>query len=603
MFFPASLGCWSSNPFRYLNALICIGALACHPRARDTRDGTRVDVRSTQPSLALGSAISSRYARPSARNRITRCEGVAPNAVVSSIDDFEQPLKPDLWFVYTDGSQGQLRRDRVAENRGHVLHVKSAGFRSWGSGFGVQFGTLTAAHRACEIDASRYAGLRFRARGRGQLRLSISTTPLVAIADGGSCELAENCYDWPGTEVHLGSDWSTFEFRFCELMSVGWGQRAATVDPQHLYALHFRLAEGQEHELWLDDIAFVPHSPELDQQRCGPPCPRDAVPSNAVIEPTQLSTILASAGVTLHNFEQATKSCGSLTRRYLSYVPKRLGPDSSAPVVIALHGAGASAEAFRHYQTHGRFEALSERDGFIVVYGNAAPGAATVAVLPNSGSWYQEPSAADEVDDIAYLTAVRDDLKQRHVIDGRNEFFLVGQSNGGGMAIEAVRRNPEIYTGFAALMPYLGLKPELPAIGSSSRLSRVLFAYSEADPALPKGYSAQVSKFANTWATALGISPEVIASPARVLIPDHVNEGTGYTGSFAAALVTRNSRGVQLDLGNAARSVSVRILQFDHAGHFWPNPVQDSLNLIVEKWGLRNQDIDAADAVWEFFRD
>jgi poly(3-hydroxybutyrate) depolymerase len=403
--------------------------------------------------------------------------------------------------------------------------------------------------------------------------------------------------------VHLRPEWTSFEFRFCELLSVGWGQRSVNVDPRRLYALHFRLPEEQPHDVWLDDVAFMAQTPELDARRCGPPCPRDAAPSNAVIDPSRLSSILQSAGVTLHTFEQPTKSCGSLTRRYLAYVPKRLARDSSAPVVIALHGAGASAEAFRHYQTHGRFEALGERDGFIVVYGNAAPGASTVAVLPNSGSWNQEPAETDEVDDFGYLDALRADLKQRRVIDGRNAFFLIGQSNGGGMVLAAAGKNPALYTGFAAIMPYLGLKPAQPMIPGNSRLSRVLFAYSEADPGLPKGYASTIHGFASSWAAALGIPASMIAAPVRTALPDRVDEGSGYTGSFANAVATRHSQGVQLELSNGNRTVAMRILQFDRAGHFWPNPTQDSLNLIVEKWGLRNQDIDAADEIWAFFRE
>ena len=85
-----------------------------------------------------------------------------------------------------------------------------------------------------------------------------------------------------------------------------------------------------------------------------------------------------------------------------------------------------------------------------------------------------------------------------------------------------------------------------------------------------------------------------------------MNEGAEYDGTFPTALATRDSRGEQLDLHPAAtagRATALRVLVFDHAGHFWPGPDQDTASFVLGKWGLRNQDIDAADAVWSFFRD
>jgi poly(3-hydroxybutyrate) depolymerase len=210
------------------------------------------------------------------------------------------------------------------------------------------------------------------------------------------------------------------------------------------------------------------------------------------------------------------------------------------------------------------------------------------------------------VDDVAYLDAVLDDLRGRGVVDGKNAIFLVGQSNGGGMVIEAARRHPGRYTGFAALMPFAGLSPRPPQPQDGVQMARVLFAYSATDPGLPAGYITKLHALADGWAAAVGIPAAVIAAPARTTLADRVDEGASYAGSLPNALATRHSQGEQLDLrspGAPAGAPAVRILSFDHAGHFWPHPTQDTAPFILEKWGLRNQDIDAADAVWSFFRD
>ncbi|MGE5785322.1 MAG: hypothetical protein ACM3ZE_12060, partial [Myxococcales bacterium] len=56
-------------------------------------------------------------------------------------------------------------------------------------------------------------------------------------------------------------------------------------------------------------------------------------------------------------------------RRYLVYAPSNLAP-RPVPVVLVFPGKGTSAEGVAFYDTHTRFEALADRDGFIVVYGN-----------------------------------------------------------------------------------------------------------------------------------------------------------------------------------------------------------------------------------------
>jgi poly(3-hydroxybutyrate) depolymerase len=403
-------------------------------------------------------------------------------------------------------------------------------------------------------------------------------------------------------DVHLQEQWQNYEIRFCQLFPEGWGQKFTKVDPRRLYALHFRLPERQAHDVWIDDVAYMPHSAELDAQRCGPPCPRDAAPPEAIIVPNQFASVLVNAGLELHTFSQSTKSCGPLVRRYISYVPKRLQQRSDAAVIIALHGAGASAEAFRNYQTRGRFEALSERDGFILVYANAAPGPGTLGLLPNSGTWYVEPTPVDEVDDFAYLASIRDDLKAHQVISGNNKIFLVGHSIGAGMALATIQRNPVTYSGFAAIMPYLGTAPSLPTTATAAHLDRVFFAYSLVDPGLPTEYAGTLRNMIGNWATALGISANALATAVRVPLADNIKEGADYPGAFANATATRNSHAVRIDVTSSAKpSVALRVIEFDHAGHFWPNPTQDNMNLFVETWGLRNQDIDAADAVWEFF--
>ena len=91
------------------------------------------------------------------------------------------------------------------------------------------------------------------------------------------------------------------------------------------------------------------------------------------------------------------------------------------------------------------------------------------------------------VDEIGYLRQVVHDLGARAVIKGGNEVYLVGQSNGGGMALSAARQRPDAYAGVAAFMPFVGFSPAPPNALVGSHLRRVMFAYSNGDPAFQLG--------------------------------------------------------------------------------------------------------------------
>jgi len=325
-------------------------------------------------------------------------------------------------------------------------------------------------------------------------------------------------------------------------------------------------------------------------------------PADAIYQPDRLAAPPAP-GLTVHTFQQDTAACGPALRRYVAYVPAALGPRTAAPVLIVLHGQGASAEAMMTLQTRGTFNRLADRAGFVVVYANGLPTAFNIPGLPNSGRWRSEyTDLASTVDEGAYLQRIADDLRARQVIAGGNELYLVGQSNGGGMALSAARQRPDAYTGVAAFMPFVGFSPTPPQDLLGARLRRVLFAFSNADPGLPPDYAAQVlAPLARGWARALKVADGDLDAPAETDLPDLVKEGQGGDAANEAVAITRDSSVKRLDL--RAPAAALRELVFDHAGHFWPTRAASDSPALASQYGLRNQDIEAADEVWRFFHD
>jgi poly(3-hydroxybutyrate) depolymerase len=208
-----------------------------------------------------------------------------------------------------------------------------------------------------------------------------------------------------------------------------------------------------------------------------------------------------------------------------------------------------------------------------------------------------------QVDDVEYITLTLADLQARGVIAGNNPVLLAGLSNGGGMVLEAARRAPDRWRGIAALMPFDGLEPKPVPDLTHTSLRRVLLGYTIGDPAMPPGYHETMARESTQWAKALGIPDAVLAAPHKRQLPDAAVEGNDYRGRNTVALATRNSRATAIDIGTPKGAAQVRVLVMDHAGHFWPNPKGDTEDWIVEHYGFRNQDFDAADAVWDFLRE
>lgn len=560
---------------------------------------------------AAASASPTQYQLGSSQNPYVACVEARASGESSVVDDFEEAGvvlaerdgRAGFWYAYDDGSGGRLsfveETDAAAAN--HVLHANVAGFTTWGATVALALAIQRASGKSCWYDASRYSGLRFRARGTGTVRVMIATVGNTPTLEGGTCERpGDACYDWPGSALTVTDDWRDFELPFCMLTPQGFGGQVAPLEPGEIVGVHFRVPPGQDTEFWLDDLAFYGEEPE--GATCAAKCPMDLVPATARIDPSFTTRPLDDEW-TLHTFAQDTPSCGAIERRYLAYVPRELPETADAPVFFLLHGLGANAESVVDTQTRGRLAQLAKQDGFIVVYGNAAPGAATDPdpLFPNSGPWRQATYDDGLVDDVDYIERVIGDLSERGVTAGGNAIYLVGHSNGGGMALEAAKRRPDAFTGLATFMAYDGTEPTPVPDISATRLERVMFVYTRGDPGMPAGYHEILGGLPLAWAGALGMSEAAIANPSSVEVPDVAAEGENYAGTAVAALTTRNSRAVRHDRVEGTRKLSV--FELDHAGHFLPHPDGETNTWIIERWGFRNQDFSASDAIWEFFRE
>ncbi len=270
-------------------------------------------------------------------------------------------------------------------------------------------------------------------------------------------------------------------------------------------------------------------------------------------------------------------------RRALVHVPPGYQAGRPTPVVLMLHGAGATAR-WTIQQTEWTDKADAE--GFLAVFPEGVPADpskpqafSSNPLLWNDGS-ARRPLGTHEIDDVGFLRALLDDLESHLTLDPRR-VFATGFSVGGGMAF---RLGAELADRVAAIAPVAANcwvekpKPVRPV--------SALYLLGTDDPLVPLrgrhvrsplGYVIRkppVMESIQRWAQALDAptTPQVLQDCDGVRVERY---GPGKDG---AELI------VCLILG---------------LGHHWPG----GKGLLTQyDVGPPSDKVRATDALWEFFR-
>src|SRR4051794_33075659 len=130
-----------------------------------------------------------------------------------------------------------------------------------------------------------------------------------------------------------------------------------------------------------------------------------------------------------------TREVGGYLRRYTVQMPTRPREGQPLPVVVILHGAGASGSV---YLDRNGWAAKAEREGFVAVAPDGLPAAPDVPMsfdktprVWNTGQ-LRPDSLRARIDDVAFLDSVLDEVVRR--VPEAGPVFVAGHSNGAGMA-------------------------------------------------------------------------------------------------------------------------------------------------------------------------
>ncbi|MGB9110777.1 MAG: alpha/beta fold hydrolase [Telluria sp.] len=309
----------------------------------------------------------------------------------------------------------------------------------------------------------------------------------------------------------------------------------------------------------------------------------------------QLKTMLRAAllGASDNRAPRAAAVPGSLDRpegrrHYLLAQPARAAA-AQRPLVIVLHGAGASAK-----QVLG----MAFPPSPLSVWREIAAREQLVVIAPDAGKGGWNDCCADAArvarkDDVAFIAALIDDAVARHGVDP-DRVHLIGVSRGGLMAYRAAVEIPHKLAAFSAVLACMPLPGR--AAPPVKPLPALIFA-GTADPFMPY----EGGKFFHTLGFLDPLSS--IADSVRTWrelagLPD-----TPQVTDIAPGKYPNKTRATRFMWGGSAEGMQVGLVRIENGGHAEPSALQRYPEFLNRLVGPQNGDLEVAEAAWEFFRE
>ncbi len=258
-------------------------------------------------------------------------------------------------------------------------------------------------------------------------------------------------------------------------------------------------------------------------------------------------------------------------RSYILHVPISYQSAKPVPVVLVFHGGGGNAQN-AIWMTG--FSELADTAGFLAVYPNGTGKLKNRLLTWNGGSccgYAQE----NNVDDVAFVRAILDDLREIAPVDDKR-IFATGMSNGG---IISYRLACELSEQIAAIGPVsgtlnlAGCAPEQPVA--------VIHFHGTDDQHLP--YDG-------------GVGPKSVTGVNYTSVPDSIHFWVTYD-QCEPDPATESFEGVVHTVYDSCREgTAVELYTIIGGGHAWPGDQPGSSN-----GDLPTQNISATQTIWDFF--
>ncbi len=275
-------------------------------------------------------------------------------------------------------------------------------------------------------------------------------------------------------------------------------------------------------------------------------------------------------------------------RSWHTYRPVRL--KNPAPLVFALSGSGQSVEQLRIATNFG-FEALADREGFLLVYAEGwSAGSSLGPEWNDCRRNTSQPAHLENVDDVGFLLHVLEAASRATLVD-RTRVFVAGVSDGGQMAYRMATEHPDRFAAIAAIVAQQPTHENSSCMEPRGPIS-VLVMNGTDDPIIP--YTGGEASF-HGWFSAGNVqsTDDTISHWKRVnaiegpSVRDELPDRDPEDGSRVASERWVSSSGHEVVLYSIVGG-----------GHSIPGGYRGAPDFVL---GVTNRDIDATKVIWAFF--
>lgn len=205
------------------------------------------------------------------------CGKTAPASDAQLIDDFEDGNdrifkgfeRDGFWFAASDKTEGStvtpkepfaaelLPEAESSKDNRYAAHLTAAGEKTWGAVWGATL-QWTKNGLKCPLNVASFAGVRFRAKGPGTIRVALAVPEVTPKDQGGTCQ--DRCYDAHSKTFLLSERWDSYEMRWEKLQQGGWGAEAR-FSPERIVNITVNVdVKALPIDFWLDDVELIPRA-------------------------------------------------------------------------------------------------------------------------------------------------------------------------------------------------------------------------------------------------------------------------------------------------------------------------------------------------------
>ncbi|MFK7992762.1 MAG: PHB depolymerase family esterase [Granulosicoccus sp.] len=284
--------------------------------------------------------------------------------------------------------------------------------------------------------------------------------------------------------------------------------------------------------------------------------------------------------------EHQTINVAETTRRYHLILPNR---PEDASLVFLFHGnTGSSDQILGRDNTKAPYKVwltIAERENLVLVVPDGAVG--------SSGKQGWNDCRADiqtnpETDDVAFVSALLDDIQTRYLSNDAN-IFAVGTSNGGKMVQRLADEVPEKFDAVAVMVTS---RPINSACTESDLPLSILFMNGTSDPLVPYEGGQVASDRGEVFST-----DETVA----YWINRNQTTTTPTIFNVADSALRDDSTITRYSYTNGADQSVVEHYEVVNGGHTEPS-IEERYGVIYKLIvGNQNADLEFAEEVWTFF--